>query len=487
MRREILRLTYVTVESEGEVLLDNIILCLFQGEIMGLLAAEAKGKEELISLIRQNSDISYGRIYYNNELKNSFDYSDKSYNKVYIIDQKGGLVPDLTVTDNIFVLRRGFKKYLIRKKVLREQLKRKLKDMHLEINVFKPINRLTPLERCLIELIKAEISNCAVIILTDLSNFLSPLELSKFQDIIRKYCTMGYSFIYVGNHHEELFRICDRVALLKGGRIVKLYEKREMTDSNIRPFIANSFGETSIKRPSLKEKNILEFRNVATNSLSNMSFSIKKGECVVLLDMNNTSLEDIRGLILEGKEIIKGEVILNKSPYTSIMSRKFLDYKVAVIEDNPTKTMIFKEMTYLENLTFLTVNKLNNLWIRKRYLKSVVKEYKALVGEVIEKHDIKDLSLQELYELVYYRIHLFNPEIVLSIKPFAKGDMLCRNRVIKLIEELKSKGISVMILTVSLSDSLEVADRLLILENGKNILEYSKENFEELKASIYNN
>jgi ribose transport system ATP-binding protein len=88
-----------------------------------------------------------------------------------------------------------------------------------------------------------------------------------------------------------------------------------------------------------------------------------------------------------------------------------------------------------------------------------------------------------LYNLVYYRVHLYNPKVVFCMQPFSDADMYLRHHLIQLIDRLRKKNITVIILAVSISDSLVVADRLMVVEQGKLKNEYHSEKFHYFRAS----
>ena len=113
MKRELLRMDHVNLEAGGERLLDNLNFQIFAGEIMGLVSRSFKGHDQLIGLIGYNRPITSGTVWYDGKIVNSYSYSDGSANRVYVIEQKSHLVEGLSVVDNIFVLRSGFRKYFI--------------------------------------------------------------------------------------------------------------------------------------------------------------------------------------------------------------------------------------------------------------------------------------------------------------------------------------------------------------------------------------
>ena len=248
----------------------------------------------LINLICRNIPVYYGRIYLNEMLINNYEHSDMRINKVAVIDKNGSLVEDLTVTDNIFVLRRGFKKYYINNNTLNKQLKLIFNELNIKIDGRAYISDLSQYEKCVIELLKAYIGGYKLIIIKDISNYIGVNDLGKFFELLRYFCSKGISFLYVCNHHEEAFRICDRVSLMENGKILKVLERREFSDENIRPYIVEFYNlDKIVEKNTSESKGMLTFSNVWSNNLNGMSFSVEKGECVVLLDVNNTVLNDI--------------------------------------------------------------------------------------------------------------------------------------------------------------------------------------------------
>lgn len=481
MKQEILRMEYVTRKNSGNICLDQVNLHIFKGEIMGLIAADYRGKTELVELICRNLPISQGRIYYNNRLVNNSAHSSQDYNRVSVIQQQSSLIQDLSVADNIFVMRRGFKKYIINRRILGMQVERLLKDFNTDIDPGRLILQLTPLERCIVELIKANLAGSGLIVLRDLSNFLSVVDLKKFQVYVRIFCQRGISFLYMANHHQEVFQISDRAALLMRGRICKVFHREDFCDEAIAPYTI-SFDISASKTTQPGDKSVLELKHVVTDHMNDLTFHVRKGECLVLLDMSNTVIEDLKHIMAAGKVPAAGSVWLEGHPYTEGMSKRFLNHGIAIIEDNPTKTMAFPDMTYLENLTFLVDKKLNKSMIGSHVLKSILKEYEPLIGSGIYANHVDHLPPIALYDMIYYRIHIFNPKIVFCIQPFAWGDMLCRRHVLDLIQALKNKGITVVIAAVNLSDSLDVADRLLVIRDGRLIREYLEKEFEKVTS-----
>lgn len=196
-----------------------------------------------------------------------------------------------------------------------------------------------------------------------------------------------------------------------------------------------------------------------------------------MLDTDNTSLPDLLGLMKGCLRAQSGKVLFREKVFSQAYARRGVANGVAFIEENPVQSMLFPQMTYLQNLCFLVGEKANPLPLSRRVLKSVVREYGPVVGDDINETDLSNLRLQALYDLVYYRIQLCSPTMVFCVQPFAGADMYLRRHVIELINRLKAKGITVVIPSVNIADSLVIADRLLLLEKGHVLGDYPRSEF----------
>ena len=178
MRKELLRISHVSMERDGEQLLDNLEFRMFAGEIFGLVARNRKGQKEMVDLICRNDSITLGSVWYDGKIVNSYSYSSGESNKVALIEQKSHLVQGLSVVDNLFILREGFKKYFINEQVIFQQAVRFMGEQGLEVDLNKRVENLSELERCFVELGKALLSGCHLVIVDNPSNYLSVINFS---------------------------------------------------------------------------------------------------------------------------------------------------------------------------------------------------------------------------------------------------------------------------------------------------------------------
>ena len=179
MREEVLRLSEVTYEEQGVVQLQDFCLSVFAGEIVGVLHRSGHGISALIDLLRFNLPLQAGSVYYREERVNSWRAPARHDNRIGVIKSQCSLVEDLTVADNIFVLRPGFRSWLVRPRVLVGQVQPVLDSLGMDIRADALVSTLSPFERVVVELVKAVVAGCRLIILREIGTIISDVELER--------------------------------------------------------------------------------------------------------------------------------------------------------------------------------------------------------------------------------------------------------------------------------------------------------------------
>ena len=471
MREEVLRMTHVTCREQGSVPLQDFNLNIFAGEIMGLIPLNGgHGLTVLIDLLQRNLPLQSGNIYYREELINTWRAASPRYNRIGVIQSSSCLVEGLTVADNIFVLRPAFKSWLIRSRLLRQQLQSVLDKFDPGISAGAYVEDLTPFQRFVVEMVKAVVAGSRLIILQDVSTFISDLELSRLHDILRYYAGEGISFLYLGFHYEELTQICDRTALFSNGRITKILEHEAIRAPVAYDDIVRRQLERHHDRVGLPP--VLEVTALSGGAVDDLTFSVAPGECVVLQDLQNRIFQNLVELFMGELPIQAGTILLDGAPY-----HPGRDRRIAVIRERPNHSMIFPQMSYLDNLGMTLDHRLPELWRSGRVQQGVRQECVEKLGAEVFELPPDRLTTQQKYDLVYQRILLQNPRVVFCIQPFQGADLEMRIHIWKLLEQIMEKGIALVILAINLADSLSLASRLIRIRQGEPPETYEQSEF----------
>ena len=479
MKKEMLRMERVTYNNQGINYLTNFNITIWEGEILGLIPVNNYGLETLFSLLKQNLPLHYGYVYYKEELINDWRNPSGGTNRISIIQNKSSLAGDLTVADNVFVLRQGFKKWFMQPEVLKKQLLPFMEEIGVNIKADAYVEELSVFEKFIVELLKAVVAGSKLIVLENIGTLISDSELSKLHEILRHYADKGFSFLYITSHHEEARLFCDRTAFMLNGQITKYFQVGDRTPDTFLvscvedydKWIRQQFAEQD---KGHKNKAVFELRAIEYGNLRNFNLMIEAGECVVLQDLDNGALEDLFEL-LAGETPLKGQILIEGKAL-----RGGSDRRKAVIQELPTETMMFHHMSYMDNLCFNMDHQFKKIWLFDGIRKSIIKEYRDILGADVFHKRIAGLSTEQKYDLVYTRILLQNPRVVFCIQPFKGAEVSMRSHIWELLERFLEKGIAVVILAVNLADSLALADRLVRVKYGTVQEVYDKEEFIKL-------
>ncbi len=490
MKDEALRMERVTYQEQGVLLLENFSMTIWAGEILGLVPVNHYGLAALLELLQRNHPLHYGYVYYKEKPVNHWRYPAYGVNRISVIRNKSCLAAKLTVADNIFVLRPGFRKHVIQPRILKRQLQPFLKDIGLEIRAEEYVENLSAFERLVVEILKAVVAGCHLIVLEDIGTFVSDTELVKLHEILRHYEGKGISFLYIAAHFEEARQICGRVALMMNGKITKIFQYSDPIPDTLSFQCTEDFErhvrEQLEKKPEERKASeaeslppaAFETVNLCSGKIKNLDLRVRAGECLVVQDMNNCLFQDFLDLLTKDGTYKSGELLVGGKVYSKKQGRS-----VAVIQESPTRTMLFPKMSYMENLCFTMDHKLASVWRNSRIRNGIRREFAPLLGDETFDMRMEQLSEMQKYDLIYARILLQNPKVVFCISPFKGAEVSLRIHIMKLMEKLLEKKIAVVILAVNLADSLGIADRLVCIEEGGSMQEYDKKNFGSLPVT----
>lgn len=461
MKQEVLRMERVCCQENGVVQLEDFSLSILSGEIMGLLPVNNHGLTALLQLLQHNTPLRYGYVYYREEQVNTWRASKQRNNRIGLIQSESCLVEGLTVADNIFVLRRGFKTWFIRPSLLRKQLLPFLESIDIYISADTYVGELSAFEKIVVDVLKSVVAGCRLIVLRELNSDICEEELKKIHRLLRHYAGQGISFLYVGFHYEELSPICDRVALMSNGRVLKVLNCKETTPEALEACSNVFSGKVkrqmeSDERALMERPCVFEARDIRGAHIHHLSFTAAAGECVVVQSVD----DHIFGELLEiftGNEAVKAGSMLLEGRKVLPGSNK----EIAVIQELPTKSMLFYEMNYLDNLCICLDHRLPEIWRDPSVREGIRREFAPLLGQDVFDQRVSMLSEMQKYELVYARIAIQKPKVVFCVQPFRRADMELRMHIWEQVKMLLDKKIAVVILAINLADSLSLSDKLI--------------------------
>jgi len=448
MKRELLRMENITIKAKGMKILDNIFINLFKCETLGIFVYNSAEKKHLIDLLFGGVEIESGRLYYNNTQVNYKNYADMARRKTVLIQSSCKLIDNLTVADNIFIVCQKFTNYMINNKVFIERTYALFKKLGLGIDPKKPAHALSGFEKIAVEISKAFGLGAEIIILKDLSGYLSDSELSQLIMIIQKLKKNGVTLIMIDSFADVLKQFADRVFVMKNGKTVWTFNNdqfEQFNDDILGQFFYRPQNTISEKMCE-KNKIVLKFENVATPKLQPLSFEIQSGEILSIIDREGLCIDEINKILNGETKEFSGQIFVEGYKFKTSKQWESIKKGLAFIVENPTETMLFKDKTVLDNLCFAAMGKIKNLWLNTKYQKCCAEDYKAFFTESTLYTCAGKLSLHDQQKLIYLKWHLYNPKVVVCLRPFSSIEAELREVTYEMMEVLIKKGIAILVL-----------------------------------------
>lgn len=490
MKQEILRLERVTCKTGDRTQLQDVSLSVQEGEIVGLVPVSTYGLESLLAVLLRNEPIYYGYVYYREECVNSWKQDRRGRNPISLIDGNISLVEGMSVAMNLYAFRPAKHDEILRERQMQEMVRPYLDDLAPErfgitINPDEPAERLSPLQCVVVEILRAYMLGHRLIILREIGAVLSEEQVLALSGVLRHYAQRGCAFLYISMHMEEIRQICTKAAVFTNGSVAMVaeLENREesgaLEQSSYRVYADSLYrsvsGALSNAEPEFPPETLLEIR---TRRMP-YGISVRKGECLAVQFLDTRPYREIiRSLAAPETEPGTELYLHGKRPGRADLR------SIAVLKENVAQTMVFREMSVIDNLCMTMDHRLPGIWLKRRQKNLIRKEYIRLTQHDPFERSVSALSAEELTELVYMRIYMQRPQVLIVEQPFKGADVTLRKRIWELIELLMREGITVVLLTVNMADSLTLASRVIRVRPHGQVEEYRRGDFSELPDNL---
>lgn len=460
MKKLAVRFDRVYSNINGVEIIRQLNLRVYEGEIFGVININYLGQDMFIDLLRRNIPIHYGRIYIGGNLVNHYETSNGSVNnEVAIFNRNTKLIDGFNASENFRVFSKIPSSYIINEKDNLSEFNKYMNLLDVSIDGRTLVENLSLYERYIIEIARELALGTTIFVFRDVSNFIAQSDVASFYKILNLLKNMNKTVFYVGNHHEELFEICDRVSLWEDGTIVKILKPRDYNGETMKRY---SFKHSLVKiKDNIDHPVTLKMENVYYKTLQKFSVDAKKGECITILDKENVIFDDLMDLFLNRSTQNLGNVSIDgfglKESYNNII----------YLPQYPIDNILIDGLTLEDNIFIMLKKKYPNLWFNKKFRKEKLMQYSNILTTDLLNQYPKDASTVDLYHCLYYSILINEPKVVFLSQPFASADMYLRLNIINLINKLKEKNITVIILAVSFSDTQYVSNRIFSVYEGK--------------------
>ena len=488
----VLQLQHIRKEYPGVVALKDVTLELKPGEILALIGENGAGKSTLIKCCSGAVIPTSGKIIVNGKEFSSMTPQLASENGIAIIYQEFNNVKELSAAENLFLGRPIRKGMIIDKKAMEKEAAKAFEALHIKIDPKALMKNLTVGYQQMVEIAKAVQQNAKILIMDEPSAPLTSAEVESMFEVVERLRKEGVSIIYISHRLEEIYRLSDRILVMRDGEYVKTLITK---DSEVQELIKLMVGRelTQSYPPSKdcvkKDEVVLELQNVTGNGDTDISLKVHKGEILGLGGLVGAGRTELAEMIFgavrkkSGKMIFNGKEIDPKSP------REAIDLGIALVPEDRKRHGAMLGISIKNNINMPIYERNSKLSvINNKQEQEIAEKYKENMAIKTPSLNqlVKNLSGGNQQKVILGRWMAADSELIIFDEPTRGIDVGAKYEIYKLMNDLvENQGKTILMISSEMEELMGMSDRIVVLSEGNMTGELSKEEFTQEVIMTY--
>ncbi len=457
--------------------LDDVSIDLYPGEAHALVGENGAGKSTIVKLFAALFPPDSGRLLLNGHevaLSGTAEARDAG---IAVIYQEPTLFPDLTVLENIFIGRqplRGARR--IDRRAMRAQAETIFDRLGVRLDPDRIALGLSIAEQQLVEIAKALSLDARVVVMDEPTAALSAVEVERLFGVAAALRESGVAVLFISHRLEEVFVMCQRVTVLRDGRLVLTRELAGLSaDDLVRAMVGRELHEREASEQHLGET-VLELEHLTREGVFlDVGFQVRAGEIVALAGLVGSGRSEVARAIFgvdrydAGSVAVAGRKLQRGSPSAAMAAGIGL-----VPEDRRLQGLVMVS-TITRNIALASLGRLALLgFIRsateRRFAADWAIKLQVKYGRL--SNPISSLSGGNQQKVVLARWLARRPSLLIVDEPTRGIDIATKAEVHRLLDELAGQGVAILMISSELPEVLRVADRILVMREGRLVAEF---------------
>ncbi len=470
----LLQTKQVTKQFGSMYALKDISFQIQEGEIHGLVGENGAGKSTLIKILTGVYSMDQGEIIWNGEKVTITNPQQSREIGINVIHQDRNLIPSFNGIENAYLglayeRKNGFS---VDWNKMRKRVEAVANELGIEVDLNAPASSLTPPQKTLIEIIRAMMTDCKLLILDEPTASLTDKETEVLFSIIEKLKARGTSILYVTHRMDEIFRLTSRITVFKNGQMVKTVETKDMDKDKIISLMTDSWVSEKLSSRKNYGTPLLIVENLQSkdNIVKNANVTVHKGEILGIFGLGGSGRTELLESIYGYRTLASGKVILDgKSNNKLTPADSIKNGMVLICEDRRGKALV-SSLSVKQNVVLSTID---------NYAKMGVINDKKEISDTLDKinslsiktegpnQPVLQLSGGNQQKVVFAKALMSEPKVLLCDEPTQAVDVITRAEIHKLLRSKADEGNAVVFVSSDLKEVLEVSDNIQIMANGR--------------------
>ncbi len=459
----------------GELAVDDVSIAVAPGEIYGLVGENGAGKSTLMRvlsgiLIPDKGTVKVdGRLL---ELGSSRSALDAG---ISLVHQELSLVPEMTVAENIVLGSTPSKAGFIMTGELKKIASDALEEIGVSVDLGEPVVRLSVALRQFVEIARAVARNPRVLILDEPTATLTPAETDYLLDMLQRLASRGLAIIYISHRIPEIFRICDRVTVLRDGQLVTTIDIADTTPQEVVDSMVGRELKLDLETRRRSEEVgdvVLSARGIEAPGVNGINLDVRAGEIVGLGGLVGAGrTEFIRAMI--GADIKSaGHVSIRVGDTNQRINsyRSAISHGLAYIPEERRTDGLALSVSVSDNIALPNRQELTRFGV---LLRGKIARFAQVLVETVGlrppniRRDAGDFSGGNQQKIVLAKWLGRQPRVIVLDEPTRGVDVGAKVEIHRLIRGLADEGAAVLVVSSDLPELLELSDIIHVVRDGR--------------------
>ena len=467
-----------------QALVDGSIT-LFPGEAHALVGENGAGKSTLVKILAGVYQPDSGTLAIDGQpvvLSGPTAARDAGISIIY---QEPTLFPDLTVAENIFMGRQPLR---VGRRIDRPAMNRSGGEIFTRLGVALDPQRqargLSVADQQIVEIAKALSSNANVLVMDEPTAALTTVEVERLFEVIRALRREGAAVLFISHRLEEVFAVCQRVTIMRDGRFVRTAAAGDITvDEVIRSMVGRDLDVLFPKTQAPVGEVVLQVEQLSREGvLHDISFSVRRGEIVALAGLVGAGRSEVARAIFgidrrsAGVVTVRGQVLPNGSPLAAMAAG------VALVPEDRRQQGLVMDLGIDRNVALASLARLSRFGLISRTRERDMaadwaNRLQLKFGRLTNA--VSTLSGGNQQKVVLSKWLARDPALLIIDEPTRGIDVGTKAEVHRILDGLVAGGLAVLMISSELPEVLGMADRILVMREGRITAELSRAEADE--------
>lgn len=485
----VLKMQNISKSFPGVKALDDVHLNVYAGEVMALLGENGAGKSTLMKILSGVYKKDAGSIIYKGQEIEVSSPAESTRMGIAIIHQELNLIDHMKVYENVYLGRELTNSLgILNKSEMIKNTKRVLEKLNIDIDPNDKVGSLSIAQQQMVEIAKALLVDANIIILDEPTDTLTDNEADVLFSIINELKEQKIGIVFISHKLDEIFKICDRVTVLRDGKFIDERLVSEIDEDLIIKMMVGRDLEEQYPHVDVEGKEMLRLENLKNKYIDDVSFTVNSGEIVGISGLVGAGRTELAKTIFGAYKLDSGSIYLDGEALSIKSPKEALDKGIVYVSEDRKGESLIISMGVTENITLSALNKfIKKLAISNSKERQAAKDYveKIRIKTPNLKQKVKNLSGGNQQKVAIAKSLLTEPKLLILDEPTRGIDVGARREIYEILNDIKKENKAIMIISSDMQEVLGVCDRIIVMNDGRKKAELTREEASQEKIMSY--